>query len=54
MVEIPSGSSNKYEYDTSLGVFRLDRVLYSAVHYPAKELSIKKWNNFRQSPLMVG
>jgi inorganic pyrophosphatase len=36
VVEIPSGSSNKYEYDTSLGVFRLDRVLYSAVHYPAE------------------
>jgi len=35
VVEIPSGSSNKYEYDASLGVFRLDRVLYSAVYYPA-------------------
>jgi len=35
VVEIPSGSSNKYEYDMSLGVFRLDRVLYSPVHYPA-------------------
>ena len=35
VVEIPSGSSNKYEYDVGLGVFRLDRVLYSPVHYPA-------------------
>jgi len=34
VVEIPSGSSNKYEYDVGLGVFRLDRVLYSPVHYP--------------------
>lgn len=35
VVEIPSGSSNKYEYDVGLGVFKLDRVLYSPVHYPA-------------------
>jgi inorganic pyrophosphatase len=33
-VEIPRGSRNKYEYDHDHGVFRLDRVLYSAVHYP--------------------
>jgi inorganic pyrophosphatase len=34
IVEIPKGSSNKYEYDKELGAFRLDRVLYSPVHYP--------------------
>ena len=34
VVEIPKGSSNKYEYDAELGAFRLDRVLYSPVHYP--------------------
>ena len=34
VVEIPKGSSNKYEYDHQLGAFRLDRVLYSPVHYP--------------------
>lgn len=34
-VEIPKGSRNKYEYDPELRVFRLDRVLYSSVHYPA-------------------
>ena len=34
VVEIPKGSSNKYEYDARLEVFRLDRVLYSPVHYP--------------------
>src|ERR1017187_655243 len=34
IVEIPKGSANKYEYDGKLGVFRLDRALYSAVHYP--------------------
>lgn len=32
-VEIPKGSRNKYEYDERTGVFRLDRVLSSAVFY---------------------
>jgi inorganic pyrophosphatase len=34
VVEIPKGAKNKYEYDVKLGVFRLDRVLYSSMHYP--------------------
>ena len=34
IVEIPKNSGNKYEYDGSLGVFRLDRALYSPMHYP--------------------
>lgn len=34
VVEIPRGSRNKYELDKATGMFRLDRVLYSAVHYP--------------------
>ncbi len=34
MVEIPRGSRNKYEFDKERGVFFLDRVLYSSVHYP--------------------
>jgi len=34
IVEIPKGSVNKYEYDGDLGIFRLDRSLYSPVHYP--------------------
>jgi inorganic pyrophosphatase len=33
-VEIPRGSRNKYEYDEATRSFRLDRVLYSSVHYP--------------------
>ncbi len=33
-IEIPQGSRNKYEYDEQRGQFRLDRVLYSSVHYP--------------------
>jgi inorganic pyrophosphatase len=34
-IEIPRGSRNKYEYDEKTRTFRLDRVLYSSVHYPA-------------------
>jgi inorganic pyrophosphatase len=35
VVEIPRGSRNKYEIDHETGVVRLDRVLFSSVHYPA-------------------
>jgi inorganic pyrophosphatase len=34
IVEIPKNATNKYEYDGKLGVFRLDRSLYSPMHYP--------------------
>ncbi len=34
LIEIPRGSRNKYEYDEASGRIRLDRVLYSSVHYP--------------------
>jgi inorganic pyrophosphatase len=35
IIEIPFGSSVKYELDKSSGLIKLDRVLYSAVYYPA-------------------
>jgi inorganic pyrophosphatase len=35
VIEVPKGSKNKYELDKETGLLRLDRVLYSAVHYPA-------------------
>jgi len=35
LVEIPMGSSVKYELDKKTGMLRMDRVLYSAVYYPA-------------------
>jgi inorganic pyrophosphatase len=35
IIEIPSGSSVKYELDKRSGLIKLDRVLYSAVYYPA-------------------
>ncbi len=34
VIEVPGGQANKYEYDKSLHVFRLDRPLYASVHYP--------------------
>ena len=34
IIEIPKNSVNKYEYDGELGLFRLDRALYSPMHYP--------------------
>jgi inorganic pyrophosphatase len=34
IVEIPRGSRNKYEFDPESGAIRLDRVLFSSVHYP--------------------
>ena len=35
VIEVPRGSRNKYELDKATGLLRLDRVLYSAVFYPA-------------------
>ncbi len=35
IIEVPRGSRNKYELDKKTGLLRLDRVLYSAVFYPA-------------------
>jgi inorganic pyrophosphatase len=34
VVEVPKGSRNKYEYSKKAGVIKLDRVLYSPLHYP--------------------
>jgi inorganic pyrophosphatase len=34
IIEIPQGSSNKYEFDHELEIFRLDRTLYSPLFYP--------------------
>ena len=34
IIEIPRGSSNKYEIDKETGLIKLDRVMYSPVYYP--------------------
>lgn len=36
IIEIPTGSQNKYEFDEEKGVYKLDRVLYSPMHYPTE------------------
>jgi inorganic pyrophosphatase len=35
VIEVPSGNKNKYELDKATGLLKVDRVLHSAVHYPA-------------------
>ena len=34
VIEIPRGSTNKYEVDQETGILKLDRVLYSPLFYP--------------------
>jgi len=35
VIEVPKGSKTKYELDKNSGLIRVDRILYSSVHYPA-------------------
>ncbi len=35
VIEIPKGCKNKYELDKETGLLKLDRILYTATHYPA-------------------
>ena len=35
VIEISKGGRNKYELDKETGILKLDRVLYTATHYPA-------------------
>ncbi len=35
IIEVPKGSKAKYELDKSSGLIKLDRILFSSVHYPA-------------------
>ncbi|QQS46751.1 MAG: inorganic diphosphatase [Acidobacteriota bacterium] len=35
IIEIPIGSNIKYELDKATGLLKVDRILFSAVHYPA-------------------
>lgn len=35
VIEVPKGSKNKYELDKASGLLKVDRVLFSSVHYPA-------------------
>lgn len=35
IIEVPKGSKAKYELDKASGLMKLDRILFSSVHYPA-------------------
>lgn len=35
IIEVPKGSKAKYELDKASGLIKLDRILFSSVHYPA-------------------
>lgn len=54
LVEIPKGSSNKYEYDEEMGIFKLDRVLYGAVFFPTEYGIIPQtWSKTDDDPLDI-
>jgi len=53
VIEIPRGSRLKYEVDKPTGLLRLDRVLYSAVHYPANYGFIPRTHGDDGDPLHI-
>src|SRR5712691_7554692 len=54
IVEVPMGSKNKYELDKATGLIRVDRVLFSAVHYPSNYGFIPQTYAEDHDPLDVG
>lgn len=53
VIEITKGGKNKYELDKETGMLRLDRVLYTATHYPANYGFIPKTYAEDNDPLDV-
>ncbi|WP_338970511.1 inorganic diphosphatase [Spiroplasma endosymbiont of Labia minor] len=53
IVEIPKGSSNKYEYDIITGKISLDRVLYGANFYPGEYGFVPETLDWDGDPLDV-
>jgi len=53
VIEVPKGGTVKYELDKRSGLLRVDRVLYSAVHYPANYGFIPRSLGDDQDPLDV-
>jgi len=53
VIEIPLGSNVKYELDKATGLIRMDRVLYSAVYYPANYGFIPQTLSEDRDPLDV-
>jgi inorganic pyrophosphatase len=53
VIEIPKGSKAKYELDKESGFLKLDRVLFSAVHYPANYGFIPRTYSDDHDPLDI-
>lgn len=53
IIEIPKNSKAKYELDKESGLLKLDRVLFSAVHYPANYGFIPRTYCDDQDPLDI-
>ncbi|WP_341656399.1 inorganic diphosphatase [Blattabacterium cuenoti] len=53
LIEIPKGSRNKYEFDKTNNLIRLDRVLYSPMSYPTDYGFIPKTLSMDGDPLDV-
>ena len=53
VIEIPKGGRNKYELDKQTGLLKLDRVLYTATHYPANYGFIPRTYAGDEDPLDV-
>ncbi|HXH17744.1 MAG TPA: inorganic diphosphatase [Chitinophagales bacterium] len=53
LIEIPKGSKGKYEIDKPTGLIKLDRVLYSSVHYPANYGFIPQTYHEDKDPLDI-
>ena len=53
IIEVPKGSQIKYELDKKSGLLKVDRILYSAVHYPANYGFIPRTYGDDNDPLDV-
>jgi inorganic pyrophosphatase len=51
VIEIPLGSTVKYELDKKTGLLRVDRVLHSAVYYPANYGFLPRTWRYDDEPL---
>lgn len=53
IIEIPMGSKAKFELDKGTGLLKLDRILYSSVHYPANYGFIPQTYDDDKDPLDI-
>lgn len=53
VIEIPTGSKVKYELDKDSGLLKVDRILFSSVHYPANYGFIPKTYCDDKDPLDI-